>query len=78
MKKKTIVISIIVIQFVVIVFLSLFYTVKVVELNKHRQLAEENQKEALDREMESKGREILLIQQIKSYSLELEKCQGKK
>ncbi|MGN6648384.1 MAG: hypothetical protein ACTHJT_17800 [Cytophaga sp.] len=66
MKKKTIVIFIIVIQFLVIVFLSVFAMLKMVEGDKQMELAQKSYKEA-------QNQAVLLQQKIQ----QLRECQGK-
>jgi hypothetical protein len=70
MKKKTIVISIIAIQFLVIVFLVVFSMLKMVEGQKQMELAEKSEKEAQEQA-------ILLQQKMMLFEQQLRECQGK-
>ena len=70
MKKKTIVIFIIVIQFLVIVFLSVFSMLKMVEGHKQMELAEKSEREA-------HKQTILLQQQMLLFKQQLKECQEK-
>ncbi len=70
MKKKTIVISIIAIQFLVIVFLVVFAILKMVEGDRQMELAEKSEKDAHEQL-------VLLMQQKEIYEQQLRECQEK-
>lgn len=75
MKKKTLVILIIVIQFLVIAYLSMFSILKAVEANKYREMSVVNEKQAKEQLQLMMQQIQLMMQQIVVKEQQLKECQ---